>query len=124
MERKIRIKIDSLEWVGTLNDSKTAGEIWDALPIEVGGNLWGKEIYFTTSLNLAPEDPHEVVEPGTLAYWPQGSGFCIFWGPTPVSQGKECRPYSPVNVFGRLEGDLSLLDTVKAQHVLVEKIQD
>ncbi len=124
MERKIRIKIDSLEWLGVLNDTKTAEEIWNLLPIEAGGQLWGKEIYFTIPLQLEPEDPQEVVEPGTLAYWPQGSGFCIFWGPTPVSQGEECRPYSPVNVLGKLEGDLSLLDTVKGQYVLVEKAQE
>lgn len=124
MERKIRIKIDSLEWLGVLNDTKTAEEIWNVLPIEAGGQLWGKEIYFTIPLQLEQEDPQEVVEPGTLAYWPQGSGFCIFWGPTPVSREEECRPYSPVNVFGKLEGDLSLLDTVKGQHVLVEKAQE
>ncbi len=124
MERKILIKIDNLEWLGFLNNTRTAEEIWNALPIEARGQCWGKEIYFTISLNLEPEAPQEVVEPGALAYWPEGSGFCIFWGPTPVSRADECRPYSPVNVLGKLEGDLSKLDTVTGEHVRVEKAQE
>ena len=39
---------------------------------------------------------------GDLAYWPTGSAFCIFFGPTPMSRGSEIRPASPVNVFGRV----------------------
>jgi hypothetical protein len=41
-----------------------------------------------------------------------GHAFCIFWGPTPASQGDEIRAYSPVNVFGRLEGDPLAFDPV------------
>jgi hypothetical protein len=37
---------------------------------------------------------------------------CIFWGPTPASQGDEIRAYSPVNVFGRLVGDPCAFDSV------------
>lgn len=124
MERKIRIIIDSQEWVGVLNDTRTAGEVWNALPIEARGQRWGKEIYFTTSLHIEPENPKEVVEPGTLAYWPEGKGFCIFWGPTPVSRADECRAYSPVNVFGKLGGDLTILDRIAGEHVRVEKLQE
>ena len=36
---------------------------------------------------------------------PPGSAFCIFWGHTPASRGGEIRAASPVNVFGRIEGD-------------------
>jgi hypothetical protein len=71
-------------------------------------------------VDLPQEDPHEVVEPGALAYWPAGPAFCIFWGPTPVSRGKECRPYSPVNVFGQVLGDLAPLDRVTDLRVRVE----
>ena len=42
---------------------------------------------------------------GISADWPPGSAFCIFYGPTPASRGKEIRPASPVNVFGRVLGD-------------------
>jgi hypothetical protein len=42
---------------------------------------------------------------GELGYWPVGSAFCIFFGPTPVSTGVEPRAYSPVNILGRVIGD-------------------
>ena len=42
---------------------------------------------------------------GNLGYWPVSSAFCIFFGPTPVSQGEEPRAYSPVNIFGKVVGD-------------------
>ena len=47
----------------------------------------------------------ELVEVGDLGYWPSGSAFCIFFGPTPVSRGNEVRPASAVNVIGKVSGD-------------------
>ena len=37
-----------------------------------------------------------------VAYWPQGNALCLFYGPTPISNGNEIKPYSPVNVIGRI----------------------
>jgi hypothetical protein len=31
--------------------------------------------------------------------------FCIFFGPTPASEGPQPRACSPVNVIGRIVGD-------------------
>ena len=64
-------------------------------------------------LNRA-ENPAETVEMGDLAYWPPGSAFCIFFGPTPASRGAEIRPASPVNVFGRVTGDPTIFKKVRA----------
>ena len=50
-------------------------------------------------------DARADVRVGELAYWPVGSAFCIFFGPTPVSTGPQPRAYSPVNVVGRVLGD-------------------
>ena len=47
MEKKIRILIGELKVEAELNESKTAQMIWEALPIEGKGNLWGEEIYFS-----------------------------------------------------------------------------
>ena len=82
-----------------------AQAIWDALPLEARASIWGDEIYFTIPVDADAEEPREVVEMGDLGYWPPGSAFCIFFGPTPASRGDEIRPASPVNVFGRVEGD-------------------
>ncbi len=49
-----------------------------------------------------------------LGYWPPGSAFCIFFGPTPMSRGSEIRPASPVNVFGKIVGDATAFKKVRA----------
>jgi hypothetical protein len=123
MPRRIRIRFGQTSVEAEMNDSRTAQAIWDALPLESEGSRWGKEIYFSIPVHLPPEDPQDVVKPGDLAYWPEGPAFCIFWGPTPVSKAQECRPYSPVNVFGGLTGNWNVLDKLQAMHVRVERIE-
>lgn len=106
----ITIEAGDISLTAELNDSDTAGRIWDALPFEGRANVWGDEIYFEIPLELAlASDARAEVEIGELAYWPTGSAFCIFFGPTPVSTGDQPRAYSPVNVFGRVQGDATLL---------------
>jgi hypothetical protein len=51
---------------------------------------------------------------GDLAFWPPGTAFCIFFGPTPASQGDEIRPASAVNVFGRVQGDPAVFKRVRS----------
>jgi len=87
------------EW----NQTPTARAILEAMPLESKGNYWGSEFYFPIPVKLGPSpDDVEVVEPGTVAYWPAGSCLCLFWGPTPASQADECRAASPVTVVGRV----------------------
>lgn len=92
----------------------TAQAIWDALPLEAKASTWGDEIYFSIPVNVDAENPKEVVKMGDLGYWPPGSAFCIFFGPTPASRGDEIRPASPVNVFGRIEGDPRVFTSVSS----------
>ena len=105
--KRIRILVDEVEFTAELNDSATADAIWDALPIDGAGSRWGEEIYFSIPVNgeLA-DDAREVMQVGELAYWPPGSAFCIFWGPTPASQGSEPRAASDVNPVGMITGDV------------------
>jgi len=106
MSRGIRISFGEVAVEGQLHESPTAALIWEALPIEGEGNLWGEEIYFAIPVEAALDDTaRDVVERGDLGYWPQGRALCIFFGPTPVSHGDEIRPASAVNLVGRLEGD-------------------
>ncbi len=104
-ERRIRITAGSVSAEAVLDGSVTAGLVWDALPISAPGETWGDEIYFAIPVKVKPESPRETVALGDLGYWPPGSAFCIFFGPTPASHGQEIRPASPVNVFGRVVGD-------------------
>ena len=92
---------------------QTVETIWRVLPIKARANIWGDEIYFDIPVAI-PLEKHAVeeVEVGTLAYWPTGKAFCIFFGRTPVSTSDKPRAYSPVNVFGRVLGDVNQFKTV------------
>jgi uncharacterized protein len=112
--RRIRIIAGSVSADAVLDESRTAKAVWDALPLAISGETWGDEIYFGIPVKAKPESPRETVEMGDLGYWPPGSAFCIFFGPTPVSRGDEIRPASPVNVFGRVEGDPTVFKKVRS----------
>ncbi len=118
---KIKLVISGVEFQAELNESATARQIQTKLPIVGHGNFWGEEIYFSVPVKAKSEDPQEVVPPGTIAFWPPGNALCIFWGPTPVSHGSECRPASPVNVVGKITSDLAPLRSLKKADVRVEK---
>ena len=113
--KKITIIMEEIEirMTATLNDSMTAEKIYEALPFESIVNIWGDEIYFNipVSLDQAP-DARAEVEVGELGYWPVGSAFCIFFGPTPVSKDEKPRAASPVNIFGNVDGDTKILKEV------------
>lgn len=111
--RKIKISSGGVTAFATLHENATADAVWTALPIVARGNRWGEEIYFEIPARLSQaEDARDVLEAGELGYWPVGHAFCIFWGPTPASRSGEIRAYSPVNVFGQLQGDPRAFDGV------------
>ena len=123
-DRRIRITAGATVADALLDDSDTADLIWKALPLSVAGETWGDEIYFSIPVKAKPEKPRETVDMGDLAYWPPGSAFCIFFGPTPSSRGAEIRPASPVNVFGKVVGDATIFKKVRAgTRVQVERAQ-
>ena len=113
--QKIVIKASHIAAEAELNESATATLIWQALPLKGVANTWGEEIYFRipVSHDLAP-NAKEVVQPGDLAYWPQGQAFCIFFGATPISGPGEIRPASAVNVVGRLLDDPTKFLSIQA----------
>ena len=112
MGKKIRIRAGVIEAEAELNDTSTAQAIWETLPIKSRANLWGDEIYFSIPLGLKLEAGQVVVNIGELGYWPDGNAFCIFFGPTPISQGDEIRPVSPVIVFGKVIGDATVFKKI------------
>jgi len=111
--KKVIISIDSITLSAELADSDTANAVFSTLPVEGRVNRWGDEIYFDTPLKMKLEDDARAeVKVGELAYWPSGPALCIFFGPTPVSEGNEPRAFSPVSVFGRITSDCTPLKTV------------
>ena len=124
MAKIVRIKAGGVEALAELNDSKTAEQIWDALPVSASGSTWGDEIYFGIPVECKPENPKGVVDEGDLGYWPPGSAFCIFFGPTPASHGNDIRPASPVNVFGKVQGDAKVFKSVRSgERVVIERVE-
>lgn len=112
--RAITITAGTVTATATLDAGRTADAIWTALPLQARAGTWGDEIYFSIPVTCDPESPREVVEMGDLGYWPPGSAFCIFFGPTPASRSGEIRPASPVNVFGRVRGDATVFKAVRS----------
>jgi hypothetical protein len=123
--RKIRITAMDVSGTANLNDSATADAIWDALPLEAQVNTWGEEIYFGIPVYLDEADgAGDVVELGDLGYWPAGHAFCIFFGRTPASRGDEIRAASAVNVFGRVEGDVTVFSGISGgASIRIEKAE-
>lgn len=121
--RIIKITAGNVSALADIGDTDTAAMIWNALPISAEASTWGDEIYFKIPVKCRPEkEAKEVVQPGDIAYWPPGSAFCIFFGPTPASEGDEIRPASAVNVFGRVQGDPKIFRAVSAgEKVTLEK---
>ena len=110
----ITLSAGNVSLAAELNDGPTAQRIWQALPIEGKANRWGDEIYFEIPVKADQEpDAREQVEVGELGYWPVGHAFCIFFGPTPVSTDEHPRAYSPVNILGRVKGDVTQFRAVK-----------
>ena len=98
-----------------LNDSPTSKSLLDQLPIEGISQIWGDEIYFSTSIVSENDEwAKETVELGDVAFWPPGNAVCLFFGPTPMSEPGEIRPASPTNIMGKLSGDLGLLRNISA----------
>ncbi len=114
MAKRIKITAGEVEAFAELNDTDLAETIWGALPIEASASTWGDEIYFEIPVSATNETPQETVDMGDLGYWPPGSAMCIFFGPTPMSQGDEIRPASPVTVWGKIEGDPTVFKSVAA----------
>lgn len=82
---------------------KTVQAILEKLPIEVKINRWGDELYTDPMpVKVKEENARSMVELMDVAYWPQGQALCLFFGPTPISKGNEIKPYSAVNIIGKI----------------------
>lgn len=113
--QKIIIKAGDIELLATLYETATAQKIYQNLPLQGKVNRWGDEIYFTIPVSIESEpEARSKVQIGELGYWPVGKAFCIFWGPTPASNGSDPVAASPVNIFGKVDGDAKLCATISS----------
>ncbi|MBA7508964.1 hypothetical protein ES705_00899 [subsurface metagenome] len=113
MKKNIKIISKNFEFLVELNDSKTSQEIIKKLPIVSRSNIWGNEIYFQIPVYSELENGIEILDTGSVAYWPPGNAFCIFFGKTPASTGDKPQAASPVTVIGKIIDNKSLPDLKK-----------
>ena len=107
----IIIEVSGKKIIGELNNSRTAKKIYAALPFESKINRWGDEIYFGIPIESEIENGIEFLDEGSLAYWPPGNAFCIFFGLTPASTDDRPRAAGPVELIGNIKdkNDLVIL---------------
>jgi len=111
MPTPIKITIEGVVLTGELFDNQAAKALADSLPFQVSLNRWGEEFYGKPDKEIGKfgGQTQEVMEVGDLAYHDDTGWFCIFWGPTPSSQGDESRAAFPVQKVGEVSGDWSTL---------------
>jgi hypothetical protein len=95
---KVEIELDGSR------SPQTVRAIIDSLPLTMTIERWGNELYSeATQVRVAEENARSEVSLFDVAYWPQGSALCFFYGPTPISKAGKILPYSPVNIVGRIK---------------------
>lgn len=111
---------------GELNETETATQLWSALPIRSIAHRWGDEVYFNVGIHSKLDrNATDVVPPGTICFWVEGSSVAIPFGRTPVSRGNECRLVTRVNIIGQIVDDCQCLSTVQeGMEILMEKCKE
>jgi len=124
MADKLRITVGDVSVTATCRDTPTAQAVLEACPIQSQASTWGDEVYFSAPVSPAPEsDQKQVVEPGEIAFWIDGGAIAVGFGPTPMSQGDECRLAAPCNIFADADDDVRAFKACGAgETVTVEKV--
>lgn len=84
---------------------RTCEAIWQALPFDAELEIWKEEVYFEIPVKIPHENSAPKTTAGDVSYWPEGPGFCIFFG--------RSQPISPVNTFARINSGVENFRKVK-----------
>jgi uncharacterized protein len=122
--KKIRITVGPVQVEAELKSTKTAQEVYAALPIEAPINTWGEEFYFKLSgVKDHRETATNEVKVGDVAFWGAGQVLAIFFGRTPMSMGPDPVPADRVNIVGRIVGDATIFRKVmEASTIKMEQV--
>lgn len=111
INKSIILEINGIKFAAELNDTKTADALYSKLPLKIRMTRWGGEYYGGCPVEYFDEDEKRVkMKNGELAFWPDGSALCIFFGPTPSSTDSSPAAVSPVIPLGIITGDTEALN--------------
>lgn len=122
MGNKLSFLIGQIEFEAELNDSDTANAVWLAAPFTSYTNVWGGEIYFEVPVKTRLENGRKLMEPGEIAYWPEGKALCIFFGPTPAGKGDAPLAISEVAPVGKVTCPIELLEKIGDRTKVMVKV--
>jgi len=122
--KKIRITVGPVQVEAELKGTKTAHEVYAALPVEASVNTWGEEFYFKLDgVKDHRETATNQVKVGDVAFWGAGQVLAIFFGRTPMSMGSDPVPADRVNIIGRIVGDATVFRRVmEVPTIRVERV--
>jgi len=125
MALRLKLTIGKVVLTAELLETPTAEAIFAKAPFSSRAERWGEEVYFATPVAVRREaGAREVVQPGELAFWVEGSSIAIGFGRTPISRGDEIRLAAPTNIWGRAVEDVRSLGVVKAgEPITVERLE-
>ena len=123
--KRVRIRVGGIQLDAELKTSRTAEEIYKALPVEDQLNVWGEEFYFKIpGVKDHRETATTQVKVGDVAFWGAGQVLAIFFGRTPMSMSADPVPADRVNIVGRIIGDATVLrQAMAAAKIRVDPIE-
>ena len=118
MIHKVNVSLAGIETIELELDDKiaprTVNSFLDCLPLNIEIHVWGEELYTDRiSIEVGKENSKSLVDKMDVAYWPDGSAICLFFGPTPIGGKDQIKPYSPVNVIGKIRSDIVSVKNIR-----------
>lgn len=114
MSRSLRLTGNGETITLTLQEGNLTDEIFEVLPFETRISTWGEEIYFPVPVDVEPGELTEELEVGDVVFWHEGQSLCVFFGPTPKSNGNQPVPADKVEVIGTAKEGLEDLTNLEA----------
>ena len=121
---KTIFKTESAIFIVDFNESQTAKEIIQQLPLESTVSTWGQEIYFDIGFKASASGAAMEIDAGDVTYWPQGKCLCVFFGPTPASITLKPVPASPVVIVGKVFEHYGDLKNIKLGEKISVRLAD
>jgi uncharacterized protein len=108
----------------TLEDTPTSRALVSELPVKAKAQTWGEEVYFEVPVKATLEaGAKQVVPPGTVCFWTEGSSLALPWGRTPASEGDESRLVTRCNILGKIDGDARQLASVRSGDTITVELE-